>query len=261
MAVVWRNRCIIRVDLFSLRTSSGSVSVHHVELSFFFGFEQSQERIWMAAPEKALLDVLYLSPAKSRLFAALPELEFPKNFSPRRARQLAKAQGPKAQGQPFTIHFACGDLPGVRQSACQDAAVCSGLSGRPGLTGGFQWLEDLAGIFPSIGKLLCGHHFWLVLGHRRTGVRLLQGRKTLFFSFEFFRAAVEKAKRTARPPSLPISTCDFGVGGRVRGPADLFARFFSTYRRSKSLYLHEGSWYFHPVGFAVQTNHALMRST
>ncbi|HBA86096.1 MAG TPA: hypothetical protein DCZ95_18585 [Verrucomicrobia bacterium] len=79
---------IARTRLY--RTSLGAVSVHHVEPPFFFGFEQSQEHIWMATPEKALLDVLYLSPAKSRLFAALPELEFPKSFSPRRARQLAK---------------------------------------------------------------------------------------------------------------------------------------------------------------------------
>ncbi|MFH0881234.1 MAG: hypothetical protein V2A34_16095 [Lentisphaerota bacterium] len=42
----------------------------------------------MATPEKALLDVLYLSPAKSRLFAALPELEFPKKINMRRLRQM-----------------------------------------------------------------------------------------------------------------------------------------------------------------------------
>ena len=35
----------------------------------------------MALPEKALLDVLYLTQSKSRLFAALPEVEFPPKFS------------------------------------------------------------------------------------------------------------------------------------------------------------------------------------
>ena len=34
----------------------------------------------MATPEKALLDVLYLSPARSKMFRFLPELEFPKTF-------------------------------------------------------------------------------------------------------------------------------------------------------------------------------------
>ena len=42
----------------------------------------------LAVPEKALVDVLYLSPAKTRLFAALPELELPRTFSARRARAM-----------------------------------------------------------------------------------------------------------------------------------------------------------------------------
>ena len=35
----------------------------------------------IASPEKALLDALYLRPARSRLFRALPELELPRTFS------------------------------------------------------------------------------------------------------------------------------------------------------------------------------------
>lgn len=35
----------------------------------------------MATPEKALFDSLYLAPAKSGLFAALTEIELPKNFN------------------------------------------------------------------------------------------------------------------------------------------------------------------------------------
>jgi hypothetical protein len=41
----------------------------------------------LAMPEKALVDFLYLSPAKSRSFAALPELELPDGFRRRVARE------------------------------------------------------------------------------------------------------------------------------------------------------------------------------
>ena len=34
----------------------------------------------MALPEKALVDFFYLSPTRSRLFTALPELELPRGF-------------------------------------------------------------------------------------------------------------------------------------------------------------------------------------
>ncbi len=42
---------------------------------------------WLATPEKALLDTLYLAPARSRLFARLPEIELPRGFSAQRARK------------------------------------------------------------------------------------------------------------------------------------------------------------------------------
>ena len=44
--------------------------------------------VTMATPEKALLDFLYLSPAKSKLFRALPELELPPKFDVKSARQM-----------------------------------------------------------------------------------------------------------------------------------------------------------------------------
>lgn len=73
------------------RTPLGAVSVHHVDPSFFFGFESVGDRgARMAVPEKALLDVLYLSPAKTRLFRVLPELELPKGFSITRARGMIR---------------------------------------------------------------------------------------------------------------------------------------------------------------------------
>lgn len=70
-------------------TPLGAVSVHHVHPSFFFGFETiGKGMAKMATPEKALIDFFYLSPAKSNLFRALPELELPKNFSARRAYKI-----------------------------------------------------------------------------------------------------------------------------------------------------------------------------
>lgn len=72
------------------RTPLGEVSVHHVAPAFFFGFEPVGEQgAQLALPEKALLDVLYLGPTKTRFFAALPELELPRSFSIRRARAMA----------------------------------------------------------------------------------------------------------------------------------------------------------------------------
>ena len=70
-------------------TPLGVVSIHHVNPSFFFGFELMGRGIAkMATPEKALIDFLYLSPARSNLFRALPELEFPKNFSTKEAHKI-----------------------------------------------------------------------------------------------------------------------------------------------------------------------------
>jgi len=70
-----------------LSTPLGTVSIHHLQPNFFFGFEQYQG-ISMATPEKALLDILYLRPAKSRLFCALPELEFPAQFQIQKAKDM-----------------------------------------------------------------------------------------------------------------------------------------------------------------------------
>jgi len=70
-------------------TPLGIVSVHHVQPSFFFGFESIGKGIAkIASLEKALIDYLYLSPSKSNLFKALPELEFPKSFAVKRARRI-----------------------------------------------------------------------------------------------------------------------------------------------------------------------------
>jgi len=65
-----------------LQTPIAHYSIHHVNPDFFFGFDVSHEnQIPMATPEKALIDFLYLSPAKSKQFYSLPELIFPDIFN------------------------------------------------------------------------------------------------------------------------------------------------------------------------------------
>jgi predicted transcriptional regulator of viral defense system len=70
-------------------TPLGVVSVHHVTPGFFFGFEDTgRQGAFIASPEKALVDFLYLAPARSKLFRALPEVELPRGFSRRLARAM-----------------------------------------------------------------------------------------------------------------------------------------------------------------------------
>jgi predicted transcriptional regulator of viral defense system len=70
-------------------TSVATVSLHRVGIDFFFGFERTlRTGVNIAVAEKALLDFLYLRPARSRMFRALPELELPRHFSARRARTM-----------------------------------------------------------------------------------------------------------------------------------------------------------------------------
>ncbi len=75
-------------------TPLGTVSIHHVAPGFFFGFEHAGASGGrLATPEKALVDFLYLAPARSKLFRALPELELPTRFSLRRARTIVARIG------------------------------------------------------------------------------------------------------------------------------------------------------------------------
>jgi predicted transcriptional regulator of viral defense system len=70
-------------------TPLGMVSIHHLAPEFFFGFETLGDKgIRMAQPEKALLDVFYLAPARTRLFCNLPEVERPDGFNVPRAHQI-----------------------------------------------------------------------------------------------------------------------------------------------------------------------------
>lgn len=70
-------------------TPIGMFSIHHLSPDFFFGYEVvGGSGIKMATPEKALLDLLYLSPARSRLFKKTPEIELPKRFRIKSARAM-----------------------------------------------------------------------------------------------------------------------------------------------------------------------------
>jgi predicted transcriptional regulator of viral defense system len=61
-------------------TPLATISFHRLPPELFLGFEINAEGAKIATPEKALFDVFYLAPARSRLFARLPELEIPKDF-------------------------------------------------------------------------------------------------------------------------------------------------------------------------------------
>ena len=68
------------------RTRFGTFSIHRVAADFFGGFELLDSGVKIATAEKALLDMLYLSATRNRLFARLPELELPRSFDRRRAQ-------------------------------------------------------------------------------------------------------------------------------------------------------------------------------
>jgi predicted transcriptional regulator of viral defense system len=63
-----------------VQTPAGTVSLHRMPSQLFGGFNISDDGAKVATAEKALFDLLYLRPTRSRLFASLPEIEFPKSF-------------------------------------------------------------------------------------------------------------------------------------------------------------------------------------
>jgi predicted transcriptional regulator of viral defense system len=77
------------------QTPVGTFSIHHVAPDFFFGFDlDDSSTAKIATPEKALVDVFYLGPTKTRFFAKLPEIEYPQEFSWKKAFAMtAKIKG------------------------------------------------------------------------------------------------------------------------------------------------------------------------
>ncbi|MCW5558780.1 MAG: hypothetical protein KIT22_13245 [Verrucomicrobiae bacterium] len=63
-----------------IKTPAGTVSFHRLPPQLFGGFEITRDGTHLATAEKALFDLLYLSPTRSRLFVRLPEIDFPKSF-------------------------------------------------------------------------------------------------------------------------------------------------------------------------------------
>lgn len=63
-----------------VRTPSGTVSLHRMPPTLFGGYETTADGTKVATAEKALFDLFYLSPTRTRLFVHLPEIEFPKSF-------------------------------------------------------------------------------------------------------------------------------------------------------------------------------------
>lgn len=63
-----------------ISTRVGTYSIHHVAPEVFGGYEETVTGVKLATAEKALFDFAYLSAGRSRLFAALPELELPRAF-------------------------------------------------------------------------------------------------------------------------------------------------------------------------------------
>jgi len=62
-------------------TPFGTISYHRMPPELFDGFELSpQSSSKIATAEKALFDLLYLGPGRSRLFSGLPELSLPRRF-------------------------------------------------------------------------------------------------------------------------------------------------------------------------------------
>lgn len=74
-------------------TPDATVSLHHIPAQLFTGFELTAGGAKMATPEKALFDLLYLGPGRSRVFASLPEIEFPRGFSWRQVRRYVELVG------------------------------------------------------------------------------------------------------------------------------------------------------------------------
>jgi predicted transcriptional regulator of viral defense system len=63
-----------------VRTSLGTVSLHRMPAALFGGFKATPDGTRVATAEKALFDLLYLGPTRTRLFASLPEIELPRAF-------------------------------------------------------------------------------------------------------------------------------------------------------------------------------------
>ncbi|MGH8129668.1 MAG: type IV toxin-antitoxin system AbiEi family antitoxin domain-containing protein [Steroidobacteraceae bacterium] len=83
-----------------VQTPMGTISFHRMPPELFKGFELSTASdAKIAIPEKALFDLIYLAPGRSRMFSRLPELAIPRRFQWKRLKQyteLVKSSGRRA---------------------------------------------------------------------------------------------------------------------------------------------------------------------
>jgi predicted transcriptional regulator of viral defense system len=83
-----------------LRTPVATISFHRMPPELFQGFElSSPSDAKIAIPEKALFDLIYLAPGRSRVFSTLPELAIPRRFQWQRLKEyteLVKSAGRRA---------------------------------------------------------------------------------------------------------------------------------------------------------------------
>jgi predicted transcriptional regulator of viral defense system len=83
-----------------LRTPIATISFHRMPPELFQGFElSSASDAKIAIPEKALFDLIYLAPGRSRVFSKLPELTIPRRFQWQRLKEyteLVKSAGRRA---------------------------------------------------------------------------------------------------------------------------------------------------------------------
>lgn len=75
-----------------INTKVGAFSIHQITPSLFCGFDWYKKTgdFLIAEPEKALVDCLYLSSKKKKQFRHFPELDFPPNFSFKKAEKWVK---------------------------------------------------------------------------------------------------------------------------------------------------------------------------
>lgn len=74
-----------------LQTPLGTISFHRIPAELFEGFELSpRSDAKIATAEKALFDLIYLAPGRSRVFSKLPELTIPRRFQWQRLKQYTE---------------------------------------------------------------------------------------------------------------------------------------------------------------------------
>jgi predicted transcriptional regulator of viral defense system len=74
-----------------LKTPIATISFHRLPPELFQGFELSaQSDAKIATPEKALFDLFYLAPGRSRVFSSQPELTIPRRFQWQRLKEYTE---------------------------------------------------------------------------------------------------------------------------------------------------------------------------